>query len=235
MRISKQSTMRILGSAAFGLLALCAPQAGAASLTVNGYTLGEQVNVVGSGRSGWVNTAELDVTLGGANGYSYCVDLGQNIGVGSSNNWSLREAEASTGVIRAAWLVEHFRPAFDVLIAPTSDAFAWGSTKATAIAALQVAVWEVLAEAPGAYNLYDGGFRVTSGGASAGVMNLARNFLGELEAQSIAGFTTDSTWAYHALRQDQIVVVNPIPEPSSILLFVGGAGLVAYAAKRKRA
>jgi Thioester domain len=234
MRISKRNTVRMLGSAALGLLALCAPQAGAASLTVNGYTLGEQVNVIGSGRYGWVNTAELDVTLDGANGYSYCVDLAQNIGVGSSNYWSLREAEASAGIIRAAWLVEHFRPTFDVLIAPASDAAAWGATKETAIAALQVAVWEVLADAPGAYNLYSGGFRIASGGASAGVMNLARNFLAELESQSITGFTTDATWAYHAMRQDQIVV-NPIPEPSSILLFVGGAGLVAIAAKRKRA
>lgn len=234
MRLSKRNMMRILGGAAFGLLALCAPHAGAASLTVHGYTLGEQVNVIGSGRSGWVNTAELDATLDGKSGYSYCVDLAQNIGVGSSNNWMLREAEASAGVIRAAWLVEHFRPSFDTLIAPTSDAFSWGSTKATAIAALQVAVWEVLAETPGNYDLYNGGFRIASGGASAGVMNLARTFLGELQGATIAGFTTDSVWAYHGTRQDQIFV-NPVPEPSSILLFVGGAGLVAYAAKRRRA
>jgi hypothetical protein len=227
MRFSKQTTMRILGSAAFGLLAICAPHAGAASLTVNGYTLGEQVTVYGSGRAGRVNTAELDVTLNGANGFSYCVDLAQDIGVGTSSNWALREAEANAGVIRAAWLVEHFRPGFDALIGP-------GTTRATAIAALQVAVWEVLADLPGDYNLYSGGFRIMSGGASTGVMNLARNFLGELEEASLSGFTTDATWAYHASRQDQIFV-NPVPEPSSILLFVGGAGLVAYAAKRKRA
>ena len=88
MRFSKQSTMRILGGAAFILLAISGPTAGAASLTVNGYTLGEQVAVYGSGRAGWVNTAELDVTLNGANGYSYCVDLAQDISVGTSSNWT---------------------------------------------------------------------------------------------------------------------------------------------------
>jgi hypothetical protein len=226
MQISKRSAMRILGGAVFGLLALCASHAGASSLTVNGYTLGEMVDVIGSGRAGYVNTAELDVTLNGVNGYSYCVDLAQDIGVGTSTNWTLREAEASDGVIRAAWLVDHFRP--------TSDASAWGATKATSIAALQVAVWEVLADTPGNYNLYDGSFRIAAGGASAGVMSLARNFLGELENASMDGFTTDSIWAYNPTRQDQIFV-NPIPEPSSILLFSAGAGLVAFAAKRKRA
>ena len=66
-------------------------------------------------------------------------------------------------------------------------------------------------------------------------MNVARSFLGELAAQSDARASiTRATWAYSRTHQDQIVV-NPIPEPSSLILFAAGAGLIGLLAKRKTA
>jgi len=216
------------------LLGLAAQTASAASLTVNGWTLGEQVYVQSDTRTGWVNTAELDVTLGGERGFSYCVDLAQNIGSGLTTGWTILDAELSPGVLRAAWLVEYARPQFNVMLDPANEEFVPGVTGATAIAALQVAIWEVLADAPGEYNLYGGEFSLRSGGASAGVMNLARGFLGALGSADLDAFETSGMFAQHGSRQDQIVF-NPIPEPSSLALFFTGAGLVALACTRIRA
>jgi len=222
-----------LWCAAAGLLGLAAPDASAASMAVNGWTLGEQVYVQSDTRNGWVNTAELDVSYDGQGGFSYCVDLGQNIGGGASNGWETRAADLDPGMLRAAWLVEFVRPEFDAILAAGGDGPAFGVTRATAIAALQVAIWEVVADAPGEYDLYSGEFSILEGGASAGVMNLARGFLGELELRGLDGFEASAIWAYHASRQDQIVV-SPIPEPSSLFLFAAGASLVAFSASRKR-
>jgi hypothetical protein len=222
MRIAKWTRVFALGALAAGLFEV--QSASAASLTVNGWTLGEQVNVQSAARTGWVNTAELDVTTAGFRGFSYCVDLAQNIGIGGSSGWTLSDPELAAGVLRAAWLVEFVKPQFETL----------GVAKTTAIAALQVSIWEVLAEAPGSYDLYSGGFALSSGGASAGVMDLARGFLGAVGDADLATFQTSAIWATHGSRQDQIVV-NPIPEPSSFVLFAAGIGLVAYAGTRKRA
>ena len=234
MRIATWTRVFTLPALACGLLGLSVDPAHAATLTVNGWTLGEQVYVQSDTRTGWVNTAELSVTSAGQTGFSYCVDLAQGIGSGVSSEWSFVDAELSAGVLRAAWLVEYARPQFDLLVAPGSDAAAWGATKATAIAALQVSIWEVLSDAPGAYNLYSGEFSLRSGGASAGVMNLARDFLGALGSADLDAFQTSAVWAQNASRQDQIVF-NPIPEPSSFVLFFVGAGVVAFAGTRMRA
>jgi len=231
MRKSIRIKHWVLGCTALGLVVLATPSASAATMTVKSWTLGERVNVRSATRNGWVNTAELDVNYDGRDGYSYCVDLGQNISGGTSTGWDTLAADSSDRVVRAAWLVETFRPGFDAMLAPGSDARAMGgASKRTLIAALQVAVWEVMGDAPGSYDLYAGGFRLAGG--SAGVMNLARNFLGDLEQHSALGLSTRATWAYSRRLQDQIVV-NPIPEPSSLVLFTAGAGLIGLIAKRK--
>lgn len=222
-----------LGCAAAGLIGLAASGAGAASLTVNAWTLGERVYVQSNSHTGWVNTAELDVTYDGRTGYSYCVDLAQSIGAGTSTGWDTRSADLDPSVLRAAWLIEFARPQFEAMLAPDSEEHAWGVTRATAIAGLQIAIWEVLGDAPGQYDLFSGEFSTVQGGASAGVMNLARSFLGALEARGLDEFETPAAWVYHANFQDQLVS-SPIPEPSSLILFGAGASLVAFAAKRKR-
>ena len=147
MRVSTWTRVFALGALATGLFA--ATPADAASLAVNGWTLGEQVKVQSAVRNGWVNTAELDVTIDGQRGFSYCVDLGQNIGIGGSSGWTMTDPDLSAGVMRAAWLVEFAKPQFETL----------GANKATVIAALQVSIWEVLSETPGTYNLYGGCLR----------------------------------------------------------------------------
>ena len=226
MRIAAWTLGMALGVLALGSLPVAS--ASAASLTVNGYVLGDQVYVLSAARTGWVRPAELDVTIGGTDGFSYCVDLQQTITTGSSSGWTIMDAELNPSMLRAAWLVEYARPRFDLLASGTP-----GATRATLISALQVSIWEVLGDSAAGYDLYDGAFSVRSD-TPANVMNLARGFLGALGGADLAAFQTSAVWAQHGLRQDQLVS-NPIPEPSSIALFAAGIGSVAYVGTRKRA
>jgi hypothetical protein len=200
---------------------LTAGGAAAATLNVTTYTLGEQVRIAAGATRGTVNTAEFKVGLDGEEGFSYCVDLAQNIGLGASTGWSVVSPESNAGVIRAAWLVDHFHTS-----APSR----------AAITGLQLAIWETLAEAGSStgYDLYSGAFALESNGASSAATALARSFLGELAAADLTGYFTSADWAKHTKYQDQLVFTNPIPEPSTVLMFALGAALVGVVTSRKQ-
>jgi hypothetical protein len=197
----------------------------AASLSVSGWTLGDYVSVSSPTRSGTVATAELNVSGNGVTGFSYCVDLAQNITSGTTTGWEFASPEMSSQVIRAAWLVDTFRPQFESLLAP-------GVTRQTEIAALQVAVWEVMGETPGNYNLGSGSFSVS---ASANVLNLSNTMLGALGNADLSSFDTNAIWAMNRNYQDQLIFpkVNPIPEPATIGLYGFGALIAAFGLRRK--
>jgi hypothetical protein len=218
-------------------LGLVSTNAFAASLSVNGWTLGEQVTIGAGADTGTVNTAQLNLTLNGVNGYGYCVDLAQTIGPGTTSGWSPISPATNDSITRAAWLVDTFQPQLGTMVHPAGDDWSYGVTKQTAIAALQVAVWEVMSDAPGSYDLSSGNFALAPGGASDGVMNLARGFLGDLSTADLSGFQTNDLWLANKSYQDQLFIVpqNPIPEAGTISLYLVGAAFGAFALRRKRA
>lgn len=219
------------------LVAVAAGDASGATLGVTGWTLGESVTVISADHVGSLSTAQLDTVIDGASGFSYCVDLAQSIGPGSSSGWDLRSPVLSDSVIRAAWLVDEFQPVLDEMTHPADEDWSFGVTHETAIAALQVAVWEVMAETPGNYDLWSGNFAIAEGGASDGVMNLSRDFLGQLGGADLASYQTNALWAVHGDKQDQLFFtqVNPIPEPSTVALYLFGAGIAAWSLRHKLA
>ncbi len=219
-----------VGIGRFGLGALAAllawsgaGGAGAATLGVLSYTLGEQVQVASGPTTGSLNTAELQVELDGQAGFSYCVDLAQSIGVGASTGWNVLSPESNAAIVRAAWLVDRFHADLDAL-----------ASKNSAMTALQLAVWETLYDGGAGTDLDSGTFALAQGGASAGALLLANGFLAELAGADLSAFATNARWAVSSSRQDQIVFTNPIPEPSSVVLFGFGAALVAAAINRSR-
>jgi hypothetical protein len=200
---------------------LAASGAEAATLSVTGYTLGEQVRIAAGGTRGSVYAAEFRVGFEGNDGFSYCVDLSQRIGLGATAGWNAVSPSSNAGVIRAAWLVDRFRGA---------------PGDRTAITGLQLAIWETLADAGAdtGYDLDAGAFALEQGGASAGATALARSFLGELAAADLTSFFTSADWLTHSRYQDQLAFTRPIPEPGSIAMFGFGAALVLGAVARKR-
>jgi PEP-CTERM motif-containing protein len=220
---ARKSALYIL----LGVFALAANGASAASLTVTGYTLGDYVSVSSPSRNGSVATAELNLSFGGTSGYSYCVDLAQSIGVGTTTGWDALDPAISAQVIRAAWLVDTFHPEF------ASLGSLYGVTKQTEIAALQVAVWEVMGETPGNYDLTSGSFSITK--ASAGVWTLSNLMLTQLGTVNFANFDTNAVWLQSRTYQDQLFYprVNPIPEPGTLGLYGFGALLAAFGLRRK--
>lgn len=212
-----------LGALAAVLALAGAGSAAAATLDVNSYVLGERVSVRTAGQTMSVYTSEFQVELDGESGFSYCVDLAQSIGVGETSGWNVLSPEANAGIIRAAWLVDRFHGE----LAPSIS-------QRTAVTALQLAIWETLADGgAGAFDLSHGGFAVSYGGASSGALSLARSFLVDLSQANLSSFVSSAQWAVHSRRQDQLVFTNPIPEPSSVLLFGLGAGVVALAVRRR--
>jgi len=217
-------------------MSLCSSAAHALSLSVSGYTLGEDVTIASGAHTGTVDTAELSLSAGGFAGYGYCVDLAQTIGVGTTTGWTL-SSSLSDSVTRAAWLVDTFRPEFPSLTHSAGGGYGFAVTRATEIAALQVAVWEVMSDAPGHYDLYSGSFALAAGGASDGVMNLARDFLADLSAADLSTFDPSALWATNPKYQDQLFVftptTNPIPEPATATLYLFGAGLAALSLRKR--
>lgn len=191
----------------------------ASTLAVTDYTLGELVQIQSGAARGSVYTAEFAVRLDGQSGFSYCVDLAQTIGTGSSSGWDPLSPESNARVIRAAWLVDRFHSA---------------SPPRAALTALQLAVWETMADTGNGYDLFGGTFALEENGASDAALMLARDYLGALADADLTGFATNAIWAVHKYKQDQLVFTNPVPEPSSVGLLLLGGVVVAQAVRRKR-
>jgi hypothetical protein len=199
-------------------IALLALALGAVAGAANGGTLeinsrapGESVTIAGYGS---VATGEFGGTLDGFRGFSYSVEVGQSIALGASPDWTILSLD-SDALIRAAWLVGTFQPETQTLGWASDGAV--GVTRETAIAALQVAIWEVMSDAPANYSLASGGFALEAGGASQGVVDLAYGYLGALSNASFDRFKTNSVWVYHETKQDQLFsgYVHPISEPGT--------------------
>jgi hypothetical protein len=221
--------------ALIALAAAASTNAFAASLTVNGWTLGENVTIAAGADTGTVNTAQLNLSYGGVSGYSYCVDLAQTIGPGTTAGWSALSPSSNADIIRAAWLVDTFQPEFPSLLHPAGGAYSFAVTKQTEIAALQVAIWEVMSDSPGNYDIFSGSFALASGGVSAGVANLAREFLSDLSSANLSTFQTNDIWLQNGSFQDQLFVgtTNPIPEAGTIALYLVSAAFAAIALRRQ--
>lgn len=203
------------------VLALAAGPAPARTLDVNGWAPGDDVDVVGVGA---VPTAEIGASLDGVRGYSYGLELGQPLDSGATSGWDV-QAPSSDSLLRAGWLVDTFR------------AETLSFERESAIAALQLAVWEVMAEPPGAYSLFDGRFSVQDGDANDAAVNLAGAFLGALADAPLDDYVPRSVRVSSPTQQDQLFssysgYALPIPEPGAVGLVCAGLLLAAFAVRR---
>ena len=104
-------------------------------------------------------------------------------------------------------------------------------------AAFQIAAWEIRYDGGSALNLYDGLFKMGTGG-NDNARDQAATWLSSLSGKN------SGNWTFTVLdsvgdRLDQtshqdLLVTMPVPEPSEMALFLAGLGLMGAVARRRQ-
>jgi hypothetical protein len=181
-----------------------------------------------SGGSGGFKTYDLTTDPGRTNAFqSFCVDIfhGFNFAVQSYDTFA---TTISTISAQAAIDLGRLFTNYHTLI----DSH---SSSGTNEAAFQLAVWEIVNEGTGNYDLTTGHFQAT-GTSSA----LANSWLADLmnnpsdSAYTAMFWTVDSMITNgHGTAQD-VVVFAPVPEPNIYSMMLVGLGLIGFTLRRRK-
>jgi hypothetical protein len=173
-------------------------------------------------------TSALELVPGPAGTFiGICLDLGNNI---SSGTWDVRNLAdapvpgAPMGVTKAADIGKLIQGVLGGALAGASGLSNFNAS------ALQLAVWEIVNETSGTYNLLAGTFIISGAtGGDAAVAGQANTYLGMMAATSAANL--------YALMNDgnQDMLVQAVPIPAAAWLL--GSGLLGLfgLARRKTA
>ncbi|MBN8280728.1 MAG: PEP-CTERM sorting domain-containing protein, partial [Gammaproteobacteria bacterium] len=212
-------TATLLSSAAAGLL--LSLQATALPLVVSGFEYASNPTTARIQNSSPAANAHVYsggfLTDAGGNSFtSWCVDIFQHTYFGQTvNDYSLASGQAALGAGKA-----------DALGRLATQALSSVHDSATS-GAFQLAIWEIVNETSGTYDLGSGNFRASD--VSNGSLAIAQNWLGNLGGLNQY---TVSVWQSRT-RQDLAMFERvTVPEPASLTIL--GVALAAAAAARRR-
>lgn len=217
---------KITAPIAAAVLAFCAVGAHAAStFEITGFTFGSEgmeINRSSPAYNGLldVQAGAVNATYNGLSFMSYCIDVYQSVRIGTvyTNDYAPKTgAQQFTGT-----------QANDLGRLFTS----YGSLVDTKIesAAMQLAVWEIVDETRGDYNVSNGSFSaILDRGSDAAVVSLANSWLSNLGSSNVYNVSALSS----ATHQD-FLVLAPVPEPSTYALMLAGLMGVGYVARRRK-
>lgn len=209
---------------------LCATQAHADNVSFSGFANGSKsVNVTlaspNAGKTLTTDAGGFTASLNGGPSFtSYCIDLYEQVGFGTTyTDYSL--------VAGASHAFANANAATDI-----GKLFAEKNVigSATAQAAFQIAIWEIAYETSGIYNLGTGAAKFSGGTASSsGALSLASTWLGNLASTTNNAYTV---WALDSIgrpgHQDQVFAA-PVPEPSTYAMLAGGLLCIGFFARRR--
>lgn len=192
-------------------------QTGTVSIRMSGFSHGYAAANVTVDNFNTIGVGQLQGTLDGNSFLTYCTDLFQSFSWNTTYAYAYAATDTAQGLtsIQASRLGKLYTAAGDVANTNESVAF-------------QLAVWELLYEAP-PEDVTAGTFRLLSG-ASTAQRALANTWLAEVMA-------TNSAQAFHAQRlssgaSQDFLVFTAIPQPPSLIASVpepAGYGLVGLA------
>jgi len=151
---------------------------------------------------------------------AFCIDIGSNLVTNSPATYSFNSAAGSARLNNQQL----------ALIGQLYDNHAAALGNNINDAAFQLALWEIVYEAPNTLSLSNGDFSSTAFGPNGGARTVANDWLAGLDLNSLA---LSSQWEFFVLE-----AISPIPnqallvareiavsEPATLVLLIGGLGL----------
>lgn len=199
-------------------LAMSAP-AFADTVNLSGFTFNPAMPVSVASPSYSGPAGQFTGLLNGNSFVTYCTDLSQTFQFNVNyTDYSVVDGVAAWGATRSNDL--------DKLM---SAAIASGvPTDAAQSAAIQAAVWEVLYETGGSYDLSAGTFIATSTDVSTQSYINSVNWAGIM-----AGPVTHNVDQLYSREHQDFLVTTPVPEPGTYALFVAGLAGIGFVARRR--
>lgn len=199
-------------------LAVAAP-AFADTVNLSGFTFTPATSVSVSSPNYSGLAGQFTGLLNGNSFVTYCTDLAQSF----SFNTNYTDYTVVSGV--SAWGAQRSLD-LDRWIS-WNDQFAY-PTDAAMSAAVQAAVWEILYETSGSYDLAGGTFVATSGDSATQTWMNSVNWAG----LSSVNVTQHVDQLYSREHQD-FLVMTAVPEPSTYALFAAGLAGIGFIARRR--
>lgn len=199
-------------------LAVAAP-AFADTVNLSGFTFTPATSVSVSSPNYSGQAGQFTGLLNGNSFVTYCTDLAQSF----SFNTNYTDYTVVSGV--SAWGAQRSLD-LDRWIS-WNDQFAY-PTDAAMSAAVQAAVWEILYETSGSYDLAGGTFVATSGDSATQTWMNSVNWAG----LSSVNVTQHVDQLYSREHQD-FLVMTAVPEPSTYALFAAGLAGIGFIARRR--
>lgn len=211
---------------AAGVLALSGASSGK-TVNITDYTFADPVAVAitGGPEQGpvqYVSAGQFTGKLDGASFQTYCVELDQAFYFGQTYTYDVRDPATYFSAQKAEALSRFF------------TATAGYVTDADTSGAVQAAIWEIIYETGGSFDMTGGSFEVTPDPNDPGAIAAFSAVNGVLANLGSFAATFETDVLFNETSQN-FIIVRGVPEPGTWALLFAGLGVVAAVGRRRQA